>query len=105
MPAHSSPVLRWPQNRPNSKVKSGTEATASAATPEATPACSASVTPPLPQASNRKPIMPAAFHCFQLGIGAPRKRMKANRMEPAMVKRTPAIINGGQVSMPMRMAR
>ena len=69
IPAHSSFELRCPNNRPNSKVNSGTVATAKAATPEATPACSATVTPPLPQLSSKKPIAPAARHCGQVGAG------------------------------------
>ena len=86
-------------------MNNGTVATASAATPEATPECSARVTPPLPQASNRKPIMAAERHCTALGAGAPRQRIKPYIKLPAIKNRTPAIINGGQDSMPMRMAR
>ena len=105
IPAHSSFELRCPNNRPNSKVNSGTVATAKAATPEATPACSATVTPPLPQLSNKKPIAPAARHCGQVGAGTPRQRRKPYSRPPAIRKRTPAMSIGGQLSTPMRMNR
>ncbi|MNY32556.1 hypothetical protein D3C86_1667790 [compost metagenome] len=97
--------MRWPQNRPNNNVNNGTVATARAATPEATPACSATVTPPLPQLSSSIPIMPAAFHCGQVGAGTPRQRKKPYNSTPAITKRTPAISSGGQDSTPIRMTR
>ncbi len=71
-PAHSSRVLRAPQKYPHSRVNRGTVATASAATPDDTPVCSATLTPPLPKVSSKMPIIPAAFHCFQVGAGTPR---------------------------------
>ncbi|MNO94646.1 hypothetical protein D3C76_862680 [compost metagenome] len=105
IPAHSRRVLRCPQNKPNTRVNNGTVATANAATPEATPACSASVTPPLPQLSNSTPITPAARHCGQVGAGTPRQRKKPYSSVPAITKRTPAISSGGQDSTPMRITR
>lgn len=105
MPPHSSVVLRWPNNWLNSRVNSGTVATARAATPEDTPQCSATVTPPLPQLSRRIPTIPAPRHSRQVGNGAPRQRNQANIRPPAMTKRTPAISIGGQDSTPKRIAR
>ncbi|MNN64377.1 hypothetical protein D3C81_1798160 [compost metagenome] len=105
IPAHSRRVLRAPQKYPHSKVNSGTVATAKAATPEATPVCSATLTAPLPHASSKIPMIPAAFHCAQVGAGAPRQRRKAYIKVPAMTKRIPASNNGGQYSTPMRITR
>ena len=105
MPPHSRVVLRWPNNWLNSRVNSGTVATARAATPEDTPQCSATVTPPLPQLSRRIPTIPAPRHSRQVGSGAPRQRNQANIRPPAMTKRTPAISIGGQDSTPKRIAR
>ena len=70
MPPHSRVVLRWPNNWLNSRVNSGTVATARAATPEDTPQCSATVTPPLPQLSRRIPTIPAPRHSRQVGSAA-----------------------------------
>ncbi len=105
MPAHSSALVLLPKKRPNTRVNSGTVATANAATPEATPQCSATVTPPLPQLSSRMPMAPADKHCLRLGSGAPRQSIQANRIAPAMMKRQPAISIGGQDSTPIRMTR
>jgi hypothetical protein len=49
--------------------------------------------------------MPAAFHCAQVGAGAPRQRRKAYIKLPAITKRIPASISGGQYSTPMRITR
>ena len=86
-------------------MNNGTVATANAATPDATPECSARVTPPLPQANSRKPIIAAERHCTHVGAGDPRQRMNAYIKLPATRKRTPAIISGGQDSMPIRITR
>ncbi|MCY1250645.1 hypothetical protein D9M72_643020 [compost metagenome] len=90
---------------PNSRVNSGTVAIASAATPDATPQCSATVTPPLPQLSRRMPIIPPLTHSRAVGQGAPRQRIQANISAPATRKRQPAISIGGQDSTPTRIAR
>ncbi|MNX93073.1 hypothetical protein D3C86_1252460 [compost metagenome] len=105
IPAHSRRVLRAPQKYPQSKVNNGTVATANAATPDATPVCSATLTAPLPHASSKIPMIPAAFHCAQVGAGAPRQRRKAYISVPAITKRMPASSNGGQYSTPMRITR
>jgi hypothetical protein len=51
------------------------------------------------------PMIPAAFHCAQVGAGAPRQRRKAYIKLPAITKRIPASISGGQYSTPMRITR
>lgn len=51
------------------------------------------------------PTSPAAFHCAQVGAGAPRQRSQAYIKLPAMTKRTPASNSGGQYSTPMRITR
>ena len=104
-PAHSNRVLRAPQKNPHSKVNSGTVATASAATPDDTPICSATLTPPLPTVSNKMPIIPAAFHCGQVGAGTPRHLRKPYINAPAVQNRIPASNSGGQYSTPMRITR
>ncbi|MNO04381.1 hypothetical protein D3C81_2253920 [compost metagenome] len=50
-------------------------------------------------------MIPAAFHCAQVGAGAPRQRRKAYIKVPAITKRMPASSNGGQDSTPMRITR
>src|SRR5450830_504932 len=104
-PAHSRRVLRAPQKYPHSKVNNGTVATASAATPEATPVCSATVTAPLPKVSSKMPILAAAYHCTHVGAGAPRQRKKPYIANPATKNRIPPSISGGQYSTPIRITR
>ncbi|MNT12905.1 hypothetical protein D3C72_1478530 [compost metagenome] len=105
IPAHSSLVLRMPQNRLKNRVNSGTVATITAAIPEGTCWCSATVTRPLPTASNKIPIVPAASHCLRVGNAWPRNAKKLNSTMPATKKRIPAIISGGQLSTPRRITK
>jgi len=80
-------------------------ATASAATPDDTPVCSATLTAPLPKVSSKMPILAAAFHCTQVGAGTPRQRRKPYITAPAAKKRIPPSISGGQYSTPIRITR
>ncbi|KMQ82775.1 hypothetical protein RF55_21917 [Lasius niger] len=105
MPAHSSLVLRMPHNRLKQRVNSGTVATITAAMPDGTCWCSATVTRPLPTASSRMPMAPAASHCFGVVSAWPRQARKLNSTMPASRKRIPAIISGGHCSTPRRMTK
>jgi hypothetical protein len=67
--------------------------------------CSAHVTPPFPTKSNNVPMIAADRHSILVGGFAPRKRAQPYKRRPAIMNRVPAIMNGGMVSTPKRIAR
>jgi hypothetical protein len=88
----------------NNTIQHGTVATIRAATPDGI-VCSAHTTAPLPPSRRNAPVMAAVRHCFAVAGSAPRNRVHNRIIPPAMTKRTPAIRNGGSVSIANRMAR
>src|SRR3546814_6156986 len=74
-------ILRPPRSTRTYTLFPYTTLFRSAATPDATPVCSATLTAPLPKLSNNTPITAPAFHCAQVGAGAPRQRRKPRSEE------------------------
>ena len=105
IPSHSSLRVRIPNRRLKQRVNSGTVATTTAAIPDGTFWCSATVTAPFPTASNRKPISAALSSGRRGGSLWPRSSKNVINNTPAEKKRIPAIINGGQLSTPIRMTK
>src|SRR5882724_10910528 len=107
----SSPVVtlatgRIPPGRSQSKITShsDTVATSSAAIPDGT-VCSAQLTPPFPTNSNMKPVTAAVHQCAFVGR-IPVFRWKiAYSAAPAIRWRIPASTNGGNDSIPTRIAK
>ncbi len=105
IPSHSSLRVLMPNRRLKQRVNRGTVATTTAAIPEGTFWCSATVTKPFPTASNRMPIRAALRSGRSGGSLWPRRNKNASRSTPAERKRTPAIIRGGQLSTPIRITK
>src|SRR2546422_5039179 len=102
-PAHSPREGQRPNSPATSATQSGTEAMATAATPELTH-CSAITTHAFAHTS-RLPTISEDRHSVRVGGGAPRARTKAYVTAPAITKRKPASISGGYPRSAMRMAR
>lgn len=105
MPSHSSLRVRIPKRRLKQSVNSGTVATTTAAMPDGTFWCSATVTAPLPTASSSRPIRAALSRGRRGGSLWPRSNKNAISSTLAVRKRIPAIISGGQLSTPIRMTK
>src|SRR6266850_2188440 len=102
-PTHSPRDGQRPNNPATSATQSGTDAIATAATPDVTH-CSAITTHAFPETS-RVPTISDERHCVLDGAGTPRRRTNAYVTRPATVKRIPASSSGGKPSSAMRIAR
>ncbi len=87
-----------------STMQSGLTPMMSAVMPEGT-YCSAQTTRPLPPKRRKMPMTVLASHWRAVGHAAPRSLRNPNKSEPASVKRTAAIRNGGIVSTAILMPR
>src|SRR5256885_42785 len=92
-PTHSPCDGQRPNNPANSATQSGTEAMATAATPELTH-CSAITTQAFAHTS-RVPTISDDRHSVRVGGGAPRACAQAYVTAPAITKRRPASSSGG----------
>src|SRR5882724_9588026 len=97
---------RIPPGRSQSKITShnDTVATKSAAIPEGT-VCSAQLTPPFPINSSIKPVTAAVHQCAPVGRIPVFRRKTAYSTSPAVTWRIPAKMNGGNDSIPTRIAK
>src|ERR1700687_1491855 len=105
-PATTRGTRRVPPGRSQSTktIHSEPVATSSAVTPEGT-VRSAKHTPPFPRNSNKKPVMKDIRQCAAVGRTPVFQRRIGYRIEPVSRWREPASNNGGNDSIPTRIAR